>query len=37
LTDVRFGPICDTFRGAGGEEKARRFGTTGYPIFARKP
>ena len=37
LTDVAFGPIVDTFGGAAGEENARRFGTYGYPIRARKP
>jgi hypothetical protein len=34
---VEFGPITDTFAGAEGEEKARQFGTYGYPIRARKP
>jgi hypothetical protein len=34
--DVEFGPITDTFAGAGGEEKARTFGAYGYPIRARK-
>ncbi len=37
LIDVRFGPVVDTFEGAEGEANARRFGTFGYPIFARKP
>jgi len=37
LVDVEFGPIVDTFGGAGGEEKARQFGTFGYPIRARMP
>jgi len=37
LTDVGFGPRVDTFAGAEGEEKARLFGTYGYPIRARKP
>ena len=37
LADVEFGPIVDTFEGAGGEDKARKFGTYGYPIRARKP
>lgn len=36
LTDVEFGPIVDTFGGAAGEEKARQFGTFGYPILAVK-
>ena len=35
--NVEFGPSVDTFRGAGGEENARAFGTLGYPIRARKP
>jgi len=37
LADLAFGPIVDTFGGAGGEDKARQFGTYGYPIRARKP
>ncbi len=37
LIDVELGPPVDTFAGAGGEEKARLFGTYGYPIRARKP
>ena len=37
LVDVELGPPVDTFAGAGGEEKARQFGTYGYPIRARKP
>jgi hypothetical protein len=37
LAEVEFGPIVDTFGGAGGEDKARQFGTYGYPIRARKP
>jgi hypothetical protein len=37
LVDVEFGPIVDTFGGAGGEDKARKYGTNGYPIRARKP
>jgi hypothetical protein len=37
LVDVEFGPIVDTFGGAAGEEKARQFGTYGYPIRASKP
>jgi len=27
----------DTFAGASGQDKARQFGTWGYPIRARKP
>jgi hypothetical protein len=37
LIDVELGPPVDTFAGAGGEDKARQFGTYGYPIRARKP
>jgi hypothetical protein len=37
LEHVEFGPIVDTFGGAGGEDKARRYGTYGYPIRASKP
>jgi len=36
LADVEFGPIVDTFGDAGGEDKARKFGTYGYPIRARR-
>lgn len=35
--DVEFGPAVDTFAGASGEENAKKFGTFGYPIRARKP
>jgi hypothetical protein len=34
---VESGPTVDTFGGATGEENARKFGTFGYPIRARKP
>ncbi len=37
LVDVEFGPVMDTFAETEGEEKARSFGTFGYPIRARKP
>ena len=37
LVDGALGPPVDTFAGAGGEEKARAFGTLGYPIYARRP
>jgi hypothetical protein len=37
LVDVELGPRVDSFAGAGGEEKARKYGTYGYPIRARKP
>jgi len=35
--DIKIGPPCDTFGGAGGETKARMFGVYGYPFIARKP
>jgi hypothetical protein len=34
---VKIGPPIDTFKGAGGEAKARRFGVYGYSFLARKP
>jgi hypothetical protein len=37
LIDVEMGPATDAFAGASGEDKARQFGTYGYPIRARKP
>jgi hypothetical protein len=37
LVDVEFGPAADTFAGAEGEEKARAFGTFGYPIRSARP
>ncbi len=37
LVDVELGPPVDTFAGAGGEDKARQFGTYGFPVRARKP
>jgi hypothetical protein len=37
LVDVRIGSPVDTFRGAGGEKKARVFDVYGYPFLARKP
>lgn len=37
LVAVEYGPVTDTFAGAGAEEKARSFGTYGYPIRANKP
>jgi hypothetical protein len=37
FVDVVYGPVTDTFGGAEGEDKARQFGTWGYPIRARKP
>jgi len=35
--DVRIGSAVDTFKGAGGEEKARKFAVYGYPFLARRP
>ena len=37
FVDVRIGPPVDTFKGAGGEQKARAFAVYGYPFLARKP
>ena len=37
LVDIELGSPVDTFHGAAGEEKARRYGTLGYSIRARKP
>ena len=37
LIEVELGPPVDTFAGAGGEGKARQYGTRGYPIRAHKP
>ena len=37
LVDVELAAPVDTFAGAGGEDKARQFGTLGYSIRARKP
>jgi hypothetical protein len=34
---VRIGPPCDTFKGAGGEAKARQFEVYGYAFLAEKP
>jgi hypothetical protein len=36
LVDVELGNRVDTFAGAEGEQSARRFGTYGYSIRARK-
>ena len=35
--DVTIGPPVDTFKGAGGEDKARLFAVFGYAFMARKP
>jgi len=37
FVDVRVGPPVDTFKGAGGEQKARLFAVYGYSFMARKP
>jgi len=37
FVDVEIGPPYDTFGGAPGEEKARKFGVYGYTFNARKP
>jgi hypothetical protein len=37
LVEVEIANPVDTFAGASGEEKARRFGTYGHSIRARKP
>ena len=35
--DVNIGPPVDTFKAAGGEDKARLFAVFGYAFMARKP
>lgn len=37
FVDVKIGPPVDTFGGAAGEGKARRFEVYGYTFLARKP
>lgn len=37
FVDVQIGAAVDTFKGAGGEDKARKFAVYGYPFMARKP
>jgi hypothetical protein len=37
FVDVQIGPPVDTFKGAGGERKARLFEVYGYTFLARKP
>ncbi|HLS86281.1 MAG TPA: hypothetical protein VK043_08290 [Burkholderiales bacterium] len=37
FADVRIGPPVDTFGGASGEPKARRFEVYGFAFHARKP
>ncbi len=37
LVDVAIGPPVDSFGGAGGEAKARKFEVFGYAFLARKP
>jgi hypothetical protein len=36
FAEVVVGPARDTFAGAGGEEKARRFEVFGYPFLASR-
>jgi hypothetical protein len=37
LVDIELTNPVDTFAGASGEDKARKFGTYGYSIRASKP
>ena len=37
FADIVIGPPVDTFGGAGGEDKARRFEVHGYAFLARRP
>jgi len=37
FAEIQIRPPCDTFRGAAGEGKARKFEVYGYPFLARKP
>ena len=37
FVDVEFGSMVDTFAGANGEEKARKYGSYGYAVSAQKP
>jgi hypothetical protein len=37
FVDVTVGPPVDTFKGAGGEDKARLFAVYGYVFMGRKP
>ena len=37
LVEIELANKIDTFAGAGGEDKAREFGTYGYSIRAIKP
>jgi hypothetical protein len=37
FVEVQIGAPVDTFKGAGGEQKARQFAVYGYPFMARKP
>ncbi len=37
FVDPEVGPRVDTFGGAGGEEKARKFEVFGYGLLAFKP
>jgi len=37
FVDVKIGPPVDTFKGAGGEDKARLLAVFGYTFLALKP
>ncbi len=37
FVNVTIGPPVDTFKGAGGEDKARLFAVFGYAFLAEKP
>ncbi|MEM7141139.1 MAG: hypothetical protein AAF548_08900 [Actinomycetota bacterium] len=37
FVDISVGEAVDTFRGASGEENARRFAVYGYPFLAHRP
>ena len=37
FVDIEIGPPVDTFGGAGGEEKARKYEVFGYAFLARMP
>jgi hypothetical protein len=37
FVEIKIGPPIDTFKGAGGEDKARLFAVYGYAFLALKP
>jgi hypothetical protein len=37
FVEIKIGPPTDTFKGAGGEDKARLFAVYGYAFLALKP